>query len=100
MIKDASLTGDGESVIRNGRIGIIDRFTVYASNHVKSVSDTNTCWYIMFGHPIGLSFAAQLEKTETITYQDTFGRIVRGLMVYGYGVTKSEAIGCLYAHKG
>jgi len=99
-IKDCSMTGDGESAIRNGRIGIIDRFTVYVSNHVKSVTDTYTCFYVMFGHPIGLSFAAQLDKTESITSQDTFGKIVRGLMVYGYGVTKSEAIGCLYARKG
>jgi len=99
-LKDASLSGDGESIARNGKLGIIANMTVYKSNHVKSVSDTNTCWYCPFGHPMAISFASQLDKTETITSQDTFGKIVRGLMVYGYSVTKTEALGILYGYKG
>jgi hypothetical protein len=99
-LKDVSMTGEGSSPIRNGIWGKVDRFTIYQSNHVKSVTDTYTTWYCMFGHPLALSFAAQLEKTETIKSQDTFGDIVRGLMVYGYGVTKTEALGVLYARKG
>ena len=105
-LKDASLSGDGESILRNGRMGIIDRFTIYKSNNLYSVADTIsatsasvTDWYPIFGHPIALTFASQLEKTESIKSQDTFGTIIRGLEVYGYSVVKTEAMGNLCAYK-
>ena len=31
-LRDASLTGDGTSILRNGRLGVVDRFTIYVSN--------------------------------------------------------------------
>src|SRR6478609_11789708 len=31
-LRDASLTGDGSSILRNGRLGIVDRLTIYVSN--------------------------------------------------------------------
>ena len=44
-LKDASLTGDGASVLRNGRIGMIDRFTLYVSHNLNKVSDGgNNCF--------------------------------------------------------
>lgn len=99
-LKDASLTGDGSSILRNGRIGMIDRFTIYNSNNLTAVTDTVQCWHSLFGHKLGLTFASQLTKMETLRAQTTFGNIVRGLNVYGFKVVKSEAIGDLYITKG
>jgi len=88
-LKDASLTGDSTSPVRNGRLGMIDRFTLYVS-HNLSVSSGKTS--IIAGHKMGFTFASQMTEMETIRAQSTFGNIVRGLQVYGYKVTKPEAL--------
>ena len=98
-LKDASLTGDGKSILRNGRIGMIDRFTLYASNLLFSAVDVGTCYYSLFGHRAGLSFASQITETEKLRNPYDFGDIVRGLKVYGYKATKPEAYGVLYCKK-
>jgi hypothetical protein len=88
-LKDASLTGDGTSVVRNGRLGMIDRFTIYMS-HNLNVSSGKTS--IIAGHKMGFTFASQMTEMETIRSETTFGDIIRGLQVYGYKVVKPEAI--------
>lgn len=101
-LKDASLTGDGTSALRNGRIGMIDRFTVYSSNLLATASDGgHTCWNMLFGHKSALTFAAQIPegKVERLRSESQFGEVVRGLTVYGYKVVYSPAIGNLYGYK-
>lgn len=98
-LKDASLTGDSQSPLRNGRIGMIDRFTLYSSNTLYSVTDTVPCYYSMFGHKSALTFASQITKTEQLRAESTFADLVRGLQVYGYKVIKPEALGTLYCRK-
>lgn len=88
-LKDASVTGDGQSILRNGRIGQIDRFTVYSSN---TLNVTTGKFDIMAGTRDAISWAAQITKMETLRSQATFGDLVRGLNVYGYKVTKPEAL--------
>jgi len=88
-LKDASLTGDGTSVIRNGRLGMIDRFTVYVSHNLYV--DTGK-YNIISGHKMGFTFASQMTNMETIRSETTFGNIIRGLQVYGYQVIKPEAL--------
>lgn len=98
-LQDASLAGDGTSILRNGRIGMIDQFTIYRSNLLTSVSDTYTCWHALAGQINALSFAAQMTKMESLRAESTFGDIVRGLNVYGYKILKGEALVDLYIHK-
>jgi hypothetical protein len=88
-LKDASLTGDSTSPVRNGRLGMIDRFTLYVS-HNLNVSSGKTS--IIAGHKMGFTFASQMTEMETLRAQSTFGNIVRGLQVYGYKVVKPEAL--------
>jgi len=88
-LKDASLTGDGTSVVRNGRLGMIDRFTLYVS-HNLNVSSGKTS--LIAGHKMGFTFASQMTEMETIRSESTFGNIIRGLQVYGYKVVKPEAL--------
>ncbi|HPD53690.1 MAG TPA: hypothetical protein PLI08_07080, partial [Bacteroidia bacterium] len=83
-LKDASLTGDGTSVLRNGRIGMIDRFTLYVSHNLNRVTDGgNQCFSVIAGHKMGLTFASQMTEMETLRSESTFGSIIRGLQVYG-----------------
>jgi len=96
---DASLTGDGKSMLRNGRIGMIDRFEVYGSNNVRKSTDTYSVWNAIFGHKSAITFASQLVENEVITNPKGFGKLVRGLQVYGRKVVKPEALGHLYIRK-
>jgi hypothetical protein len=96
-LKDASLSGDGTSMLRNGRIGRIDRFTLYSSNLLYTANDGNAVksWGILFGQKTALTWASQITETETLKAESTFGDLVRGLNVYGYKVIKPESLGML-----
>ncbi len=99
-LKDASMTGDGESLMRNGRLGRIDRWTLYSSNNVyKEVDGEKVCYHVLFGHKSALTFASQMTKMETLRAESTFGDLVRGLNVYGFKVIKPISMGKLYCTK-
>ena len=99
-LKDASLSGDSQSTLRNGRIGQIDRFMLYISNNLTAVTDgAYSAYNIMFGHKSALTFAAQLTETDSLNAESTFGQLIRGLQVYGYEVIKPESMGVLYGYK-
>jgi hypothetical protein len=94
-LRQAYLSGDSVSMLRNGRIGMIDRFTLYTSNLLPSgvaggLAAGETAIYA--GHAHGLTFASQIAKVETIRSEMTFGNILRGLQVYGYKVLDGTAI--------
>jgi hypothetical protein len=88
-LKDASLTGDSVTPLRNGRLGMIDRFTLYVSHNLYVSSGK---YNIVSGHKMGFTFASQMTNMETIRSETTFGNIIRGLQVYGYKVVKPEAL--------
>ena len=112
-LKQAYLTGDSVTPLRNGKIGMIDRFTVYISNNLSKVTDLGgdaaaggtganadkSAWNIMAGTRDAISFASQITNVETLRAQSTFGNIMRGLNVYGYKVTKPEALVSAYVSK-
>ena len=89
-LKQAYLTGDAESPLRNGNIGMIDRFTVYVSNNLPTSGSVTTG---LFGHPKAVAYASQMTNTETVRLESSFGDGVRGLSVYGYKVVVPTAIG-------
>jgi hypothetical protein len=88
-LKDASLSGDSQSIMRNGRLGMIDRFTVYVSHNLNVSSGK---FSVIAGTKMGLTFASQMTEMESIRAESTFGDIIRGLQVYGYKVVKPEAL--------
>lgn len=99
-IKDASLTSDGSTPLRNGRVGMIDRFTIYNSNNLPWATDgANKAFYLIAGVKQGLTFASQLVKTETLRAESTFGNIMRGLQVYGYKVVDGSSLVAAYGYK-
>jgi hypothetical protein len=94
-LRDASLTGDGTSMLRNGRLGGIDRFVLYMSNLLPAgvaggLAAGETQVYA--GHSHGLTFASQLSKVETLRAESTFGTLLRGLQIFGFKVTDGTAI--------
>jgi len=109
-LRQAYLTGDDTSPLRNGMIGQIDRFTLFVSNSLKTVadnagttgsgSDDFTGTYVMAGTKDAISFASQITNVETLRAQSTFGNIVRGLNVYGFKVVKPEALVAAYVKRG
>jgi len=97
-LKDASLAGDGQSIARNGRIGMVDRFMIYMSNQVPSQLDSSLrCFHIFCGHKMGLTFATQMTEMESLRAESTFGTIIRGLQVYGFQITNGLTLARLYA---
>lgn len=97
-LKDASMTGDSISPMRNGKLGMIDRFTLYSSNNIATGTDgSDKVYNIIAGQKSALTFASQLINTEIIDNQNDFGKLMRGLQVYGYEVIKPEALVHLYA---
>jgi hypothetical protein len=96
-LRQAYLSGDSVSMLRNGRLGMVDRFTIYISNLLPNRSSDATHfnsgeWPIFAGHAHGLTFASQISKVETLRSELTFGQILRGLQVYGYQVVDGKAL--------
>jgi len=101
-LKDASLAGDGTSMLRNGRIGMIDRFTVYRSNNVASETNggSTKVWHVVAGHKAGLTFASQMNKMESMRNPNDFGDLVRGLQLFGFEVINDVALAHAVVAKG
>ena len=110
-IAQAYFTGDAQSTIRSGKIGMLDRFTVYVSNLLPkgeagkalvaglsatstggSVASAKARRLMVAGTKASMSFAMTVNKTEPLRNQTDFGDIVRGLAVYGRKTVKPEAL--------
>jgi len=89
-LKDASMTGDDKSILRNGRIGMIDRMTMYISNNLAVAAGK---WNVVFGQKAGLAVAGQITEMDEIDNPNDFGRLSRSLFVYDFEVIKPECIG-------
>ncbi|MDY6856349.1 MAG: hypothetical protein SWO11_16950 [Thermodesulfobacteriota bacterium] len=95
-LKDASLAGDATSIARNGRLGVINRLHVYSSNNVHVSSSV---FDVVFGHPSCVCFASQLVENEIVPNPKDFGKLQRGLHVFGYLVNNGDGVGHIVAQK-
>jgi hypothetical protein len=112
-LAQAQFMGDSQSMVRNGKIGGIDRFSVYVTNNLPRAASGATVWtsgdgsdtslaaggtfaqksrVIIAGHKSAISFASQMTKMETVRNPYDFGDYVRGINVYGLKVTKPESL--------
>ena len=110
-IAQAYFTGDQSSTIRTGKIGMLDRFSVYVSNLLPkgeagkalvaglaatstggAVTNAKARRTMIAGTKHATSFAMTINKTEPLRNQTDFGDIVRGLAVYGRKVVKPQAL--------
>ena len=100
-IRNASISGGDQSLYRNGRLGEIDRFTLYSSNVLTATVDgPNRCFRPLAGHKAACTFAAQMTKMETLRSTTSFADIIRGLKVYGFKVVNPVAMTAGYVRKG
>ena len=92
-----------QGVLENGKLGRLGMFNLYVSNNLPlatsatSAATAAACTVIPFGHKCALTFATQLTDTEMMPHPLAFGKIMRGLQVYGYKSVKQEAVGVMYA---
>jgi hypothetical protein len=96
-LRQAYLSGDPVSMLRNGRLGMVDRFTIYISNLLPNSTSDSTNFAageqpIFAGHAHAITFASQISKVETMRSELTFGQILRGLQVYGFQVLDNTAL--------
>jgi len=93
-LRQAYITGDATSPLRNGMVGMVDRFNVFQSNMLFTAASgaDNGYTHVLAGHPKALSFASQFTNTETVRMESTFGDQVRGLKVYGSKVVTPDAL--------
>lgn len=98
-LRIASLAGDSVSILRNGKVGEVDRFTIYQSRNLLTQSSPGPATYVMFGHSAGLTFASQIVECEMINNPNDFGYIIRGLMVFGYEVIGPKYLGTAVVRK-
>jgi len=93
-LRQAYLTGDGTSPLRNGKVGMVDRFNVYQSNMLYKPGSGADAGYthVLAGHPKAISFASQFTSAETVRLETTFGDAVRGLKVFGSKVIVPDAL--------
>jgi hypothetical protein len=116
-LAQANTMGDDRSMVRNGMIGMIDRFKVYVTNNLPTAAANGTVWIsgdgseqtitattdtlartiLLAGHTSAISFASQMTKTEQLRNPTDFGDLVRGLNIFGSKVTKPEALALLIA---
>ena len=76
----------------------IDNTKIYVSRNL--LTGGSTYWYILFGHPVGVTFASQLMKTQSLPNQNTFGTLIRGLEVFGFKGIDATVFGYMVAEKG
>lgn len=102
-LAQAYVTGDQTSMLRNGKIGAIDRFTLYVSNQLPAAAAGQDFsgnaqggavkrTAIIAGHKSAITFASQITKVEQIKNPNDFGELVRGLNVYGKQTIKPEGL--------
>ncbi len=96
-LRQSYLTGDSVTMLRNGRLGMVDRFTLYVSNLLPSGSGGSAGlaageWVVFAGHAHGLTFASQMTNVETLRSERTFGTLFRGLQVFGYQTLDGKAL--------
>lgn len=116
-LAQAQFMGDSSSIVRNGKIGAIDRFTTYVTNQLPFAAANATVWtsgdgsetsisattnasrrkVIVAGHKSAITFASQITKMETIRNPNDFGDYIRSLNVYGFKVVRPEALAVLVA---
>jgi hypothetical protein len=118
-LRQVYLSGDQITMMRNGRLGMVDRFTIYVSNLLPNASTAGAAFagnsggvtagtnpfssgeFVMYaGHPHALTFASQMTKVETVRSERTFGNIFRGLQVYGYQVLDGKALATAVISQG
>lgn len=79
-------------VLMNGEVGRAMGFRIIEVPATQLVAGASTGRIFQAGHPMGITIAEQIRKTEAMRMQDRFGDMVRGLHLYGGKVIRPAAL--------
>ena len=88
----AYATGQNSAPILTGQIPKIDNIEIIGSNNLPASTEANGS-SIIFGCQYATTFATQITESEIISNPYTFGKIMRGLQVYGFQIQKPQLLG-------
>ena len=87
----AEKMGDEKSMIRAGLVGMLYQFRVFAS---PNLGTSGGYTQVIFGDKTAVTFATQfIIDRETIPNPDTFGKLCRGLQVFGWKTVQDVHLG-------
>ena len=93
LLKDSRFVAAGTSktdeVLRNGMIGRAAGMDIYKSNNTPHTAGTK--YKVIAGHPMALTFAEQIVKTEAYRPEKRFSDAIKGLHVYGAKLIRPSA---------
>jgi hypothetical protein len=101
---DAASPEAGQPLL-NGKVGRAAGFEVLMSNNIQTnaapvgAANANTRYRVIAGHEIATTFADQISKVEAYRPERRFADAVKGLHVYGAGVTEPAALAGLWVTK-
>lgn len=94
----ASDLGDQVSQMGFQMMGRAAGFWVWMSNNL--ITDASDVTHYLYGHPIAITFADQILKTEAGRREAGFSDFVKGLHVYGKKVVRPTALGTIQVLQG
>ena len=90
----AGLTGTGNEM--TGSAYPVLATTLGVANTTGTIWSTGAQlpeYAVYFGHSLGITFASQMTKVETLRSESTFGTLMRGLQVWGFQVVNPTLVG-------
>lgn len=92
-LKAVYVTGDAQSMIRTGNIGMIHGFNLFMSNNLYMETVNNKLiTNVIAGNKSAIGFATQLTANEKIDNPNDFGKLIRALQVYGFKTVRPECL--------
>lgn len=91
---DASKYGSTAPIL-NGEVGSILGFKVTVSNTIPAGTAgtaPEVSNFVIAGHPMAVTFAEQINKTEAYRPESSFSDAIKGLHLYGAKVVRPEAL--------
>lgn len=101
FIANEGASRDVGQPLLNGSIGRAGGFEILVSNNTPTnaapagAANQQTRFRVIAGHPIATTFADTISKVEAYRPERRFADAVKGLHVYGAGVTEGDALATL-----
>jgi len=91
----ADISGDDKSRMYKGRyIGSLKGFAIHRTMSLYKAEVSSALeWDIMFGHKTAVTFAAQVTESDSLKTSQYFGKLYRGLNVYGFNTMQPLGLG-------
>lgn len=99
-LANAMQMGDSRSIQRTGNLGEFDGMKMYTSNLLTGAGTGAAAPSpIIWGNKDAIAYTLRMSKSEKFRTEH-FQTKIQGLMVYGWGVVKSEGLSVGWAYKG